>query len=463
MTEPVSLRESTPAELAFYLAGEVPVPLARLAEAYEYSPETVERLLRDRLDTSVSIDSTGFVQLTEKARRPIGKVAKPKLASARDQLEEGRSLRDNGDHKAAADYFESAAATLGMLRSRFEAANYTPKNLNQLHAASKRLHDDSRREVAKDTINYNLIKARGKIRDGERESEGTVVLEEDDYQAATAALRAAIETAQTYNDDRLYADSPALSTDSLEEKLSSIASASGTTADQRESSLSTASGSVDRSEEASTTDTESESTPSSGPKPPSSESTDDAPSQGHPRLSESAFETSWESIPNNERLDGQFLFKVESVAVPKGDKKDYTIKGTDRHGEEISIDIWKTHKLQIDWQASHWYALEHSRGSVWTNKKGQTNKRLSSTSDLTAIELGDDFSPASQTGERTDSKPDINPPKRSKRDQDSVSGETSGPTAQDESSPTESTTTREEETTESSGIFDDIVDEFEEL
>lgn len=174
-------------------------------------------------------------------------------------------------------------------------------------------------------------------------------------------------------------------------------------------------------------------------------------------LDQGAFENSWETIPDNSRINGQFLGKVEDVKTPRGEKKSNVLSLVDRTGTRIKLDIWKTHNLNIEWKEGVWYALSEVRGSVWKNKKGKTRKRLSSTKDLEVINLGSDF------------------------DYEQVSTTEPGFTVEpvgSETSPTSSTTVstqasttendkREplvsDETKDEDSIFDEIVSDFEDL
>lgn len=111
-------------------------------------------------------------------------------------------------------------------------------------------------------------------------------------------------------------------------------------------------------------------------------------------LARSAFETSWESIPDNDRLDGQLLVRVEHVRTPREDRKTHVLTVRDRHGEECSFDVWTTHDLDYEWEEGHWYAVTDARGSAWQTDDGETRKRLSSTRALDVVDLGPDFDPA---------------------------------------------------------------------
>lgn len=171
------------------------------------------------------------------------------------------------------------------------------------------------------------------------------------------------------------------------------------------------------------------------------------------RLSESAYETDWESIPNNARLERQLLVKVTGLQDPPGDRKAAIVEVVDRNGKAFELEIWETHDVDADWTVGEWYALENSRGKVWDGDGGVLSKRLSSTSALEILPFGADQPAVGDTANRSvarDSQTDV-----------------SGSTSMDSGDSTETTGENAraggKSGTDDGGIFDDIMSDFEEL
>lgn len=119
------------------------------------------------------------------------------------------------------------------------------------------------------------------------------------------------------------------------------------------------------------------------------------------RIQPSALDTSWETIPANERIDGQFLLQVIGVDQRVGDQKTARLDVRDHKGREFGMVIWSKHGVDQEWREGGWYALENAIGKVWESGDGLTRKKLSSTNDLKVIELGEDFDPnAESAGEK---------------------------------------------------------------
>lgn len=109
------------------------------------------------------------------------------------------------------------------------------------------------------------------------------------------------------------------------------------------------------------------------------------------RIQPSALDSSWETIPPNERIDGQFLLQVTGVDRQAGDRKTARLDVWDQNGRAFGMNIWSKHNVNREWSEGEWYALENARGKVWESSDGTTQKQLSSTKDISVIELGSEF------------------------------------------------------------------------
>lgn len=112
------------------------------------------------------------------------------------------------------------------------------------------------------------------------------------------------------------------------------------------------------------------------------------------RLDAEALDTSWKTIPNNERIQGQFLLQLTEVERRVGARKAARLDVRDQNGREFVMDIWSKHDVDRGWGEGAWYAIENARGKVWESGDGTMRKRLSSTRDFEVVELGTDFDSA---------------------------------------------------------------------
>lgn len=191
----------------------------------------------------------------------------------------------------------------------------------------------------------------------------------------------------------------------------------------------------------------------------SEDSSDDPPTQSDQeqptptRLGESAEETSWESIPDNDRLEKQLLVGVTGTRDPHGDRKSVVVEVVDRYGTEFDFDVWVKHDVDTDWTVGEWYALSNTRGTVWEDSDGETCKRLSTTRDLEVEELSASFTP--ETGSVQDELPSADSTQQDRASTTSSAGVTSGGDSNGSSDTGESDG--------ESGIFEAIKSDFEEL
>ncbi|MFC6720288.1 homing endonuclease associated repeat-containing protein [Natrialbaceae archaeon GCM10025896] len=151
----------------------------------------------------------------------------------------------------------------------------------------------------------------------------------------------------------------------------------------------------------SSVDTNTASEQTSKPHSGTSWSSSSTPAASSNQLQSTALDTSWETIPANERIDSQFLIQVADVDKRVGNQKTAQLDVRDQNGREIKMNIWSKHNIDRDWTEGEWYALENARGKVWESNDGTTRKQLSSTKDLNVIELGPDFTPNTASTEDT--------------------------------------------------------------
>jgi hypothetical protein len=640
--------------------------------------------------------------LSKDARHPVFQAAKPFIRSGQKILKKGTSLREDGEPEESLQYFREVTSIFQEVSQRLEVVNYEVDKLDDLLDTTKQYHDTTAIESAKDSINYYLLRAKQHEREGDQKSPDRSGGGAEEYGNAKDAIKEAIDVARTYNDSRLWSDSPAISLEPLNEKLDTIdqklknstnpdspsfdnsgnPNSAGT---QRKSTLVSDSspetigdtpndaskrerlldeiekltddlgkvpsstemkqeGEYDPDEYSSefgtwkdaveeadvdiVSDLESDlrSVADEVGKPPStgevnehgkydvsrywryfdwwqdaldaagidpeeatnhdlaeedskhtgsctsnsnsSGSTSD-PTQNYGRLSisqlkerldefytedqteegnwyrcrrttedggtcntkvyfsenttedlrnhetkhfdpdrqkspaqnsgvasssvsggthpggsnvsdpswesileESAFENSWETIPDNSRLEGQLLVKVKNIVTPKGDRKSHLLELVDRTGRTVNLDVWETHGLDIDWPEGEWCAVSNTRGTVWETDSDGVQKRLSSTKDLEVIPLGDEFDPEdvrdqiqktrTESGSR-DKTPSDDGPSRTRQGGTGTNSTTSTQTASSVQDGADDGSIEADELEEEDGIFEDIVSDFEDL
>lgn len=181
------------------------------------------------------------------------------------------------------------------------------------------------------------------------------------------------------------------------------------------------------------------------------------------RIQPSALDTSWETIPANKRIDGQFLLQVTSIDHQVGDRKTAQLDVRDQNGREFKVNIWSKHNVNREWNENEWYALENARGKVWESSDGTTRKQLSSTKDLEVIGLGANFNSDTASAGGT-SKPEPEP-----QQPGMTTGEV-GSESPSDSTTSAATTTDDEESGEDGstevdrdGVLDDIMSDFDEI
>lgn len=172
-------------------------------------------------------------------------------------------------------------------------------------------------------------------------------------------------------------------------------------------------------------------------------------------LEPSAYETSWESIPDNSRLSEQLVALVTGIKEPHGDRKSVILEVTDRTGESFKMDVWKKHDISTEWKEYQWYALSETRGTAW-EKDGELRKRLSSTADLEVVEVESDAVPDGNQdagGSGSSENSSIEP--------GSATGDV--PAASNGSGTEEDNHDSTKRNEADAGIFDDIISDFDDL
>jgi hypothetical protein len=218
------------------------------------------------------------------------------------------------------------------------------------------------------------------------------------------------------------------------------------------------------------TETVSGNSDDSGKPPNHGRSTDQSPSSiseadpnGIPR---EALTTSWETIPDNERIDGQFLIQVVDIDTRVGERKTAQLNVRDRNGREFGMNIWSKHDVDQEWRVGEWYILEHARGKVWESSDGTTRKKISSTKDLTVIEVSEDFdldSVSIDEVSETTLKPDQS---RTATDENISEGTIDSTTSeQNTTGATDDKGSTEDDDSETSddGVLDEIMSDFDEI
>jgi hypothetical protein len=109
-------------------------------------------------------------------------------------------------------------------------------------------------------------------------------------------------------------------------------------------------------------------------------------------------------ITEDARLDQPIAVKICDIVNKSGDTKQVGLLVEDIEGDQCRLNIWHTHGIELTWQEGHWYVLEEARGKVWTNKRGQTERQLSSTGDLRVEHVGSDLPSRGDNGTNCHSK-----------------------------------------------------------
>ena len=193
-----------------------------------------------------------------------------------------------------------------------------------------------------------------------------------------------------------------------------------------------------------------------------------SPTQGSNsnQIQPSALETSWETIPANERINEQFLIQVTDVDQQNGGRKTARLGVQDQNGRKFKMNIWSKHGIDLNWREGQWYALEDARGKVWEPSHGTTQKQLSSTKDLKVTELGEDFDP-NVGSKKGISEPVSQPQQPGATTNEDVPESTSDARVSDRDAATtanqgESSDDTSPET-DNDGILDDIMSDFDEI
>lgn len=179
------------------------------------------------------------------------------------------------------------------------------------------------------------------------------------------------------------------------------------------------------------------------------------------RLEPSALKSSWETISESGRIDGQFLLQVTAVDRQVGDRKTAQLNIQDQNGRAFRMNVWAKHDTEQEWNDGEWYALENAIAKVWESSDGTTRKKLSSTDDLEIVELGEDFDP-STASVRTASDTTSERQQTGAIDDEDISGSTSGSTtAGDDTTDDGSSADDDKAEIDDNEVLDEIISEFD--
>jgi hypothetical protein len=184
------------------------------------------------------------------------------------------------------------------------------------------------------------------------------------------------------------------------------------------------------------------------------------------RIQPSALDSSWETIPPNERIDGQFLLQVTGVDRQAGDRKTARLDVWDQNGRAFGMNIWSKHNVNREWSEGEWYALENARGKVWESSDGTTQKHLSSTKDINVIELGSEFdSDVLSTGDTSGTGPTSQQPGVATSEETSEGMPDSAATNRDTAPTVDDEDSSEDDNPEvdNDDLLDDIMSDFDEI
>lgn len=94
-----------------------------------------------------------------------------------------------------------------------------------------------------------------------------------------------------------------------------------------------------------------------------------------------------DAIPENDRFETPLTLRVVALDRPDDGRRDAALTVADTDGNTLTLSIWTTHEVDVDWRVGHRYRLKNVRAKQWTSN-GETHSLLSSTRDLTATDLG---------------------------------------------------------------------------
>ena len=121
------------------------------------------------------------------------------------------------------------------------------------------------------------------------------------------------------------------------------------------------------------------------------------------RLQASVFDNSWETISENEQIDGQFLVQIINTEESTGSVVATRLDVCDQDGREFKMVIRSVHEINQEWIEGEWFALEGVYKKKWISIDGTVKYRLTSTEDFAVVELGPDFDPtAASVEDRSD-------------------------------------------------------------
>jgi len=431
--------------------------------------------------------------------------SKSHLESARDTHEDGERLRSDEAYDPALAQFNRAVSILDGVAEALDAIDQIPPKLKAAFVNARMFHDTLRKRVAQSTIELQV----GRTQHHQSRNEAGQSSTEAGLKTALSGIESAIETAKRCNDALLLDDSESLSLSDLQRRQKELqrqideisdaevegdagarsgkeplnTRAESSRREQSSEPLDSSPtkedllkelqrlatevgepptptqmrnhGRYDASHVSETFGTWRAATEVAGVSDSSPPSTTGAQESGTAKsqLDAAAFETSWESIPENERLEEQLLVRVTGQQHPNGDRKTAILELIDRDGTPFKMDIWTTHDIEAEFTTDTWYAVKHARGKVWGHDEGdEFKKRLSSTTGLEVHEIGPEKPDQSRLVDSPNQNEKRTPATDSQTDESSTTTGQASNTAESDDA---------ERLEEEGGILEDIKSEFE--
>lgn len=113
-----------------------------------------------------------------------------------------------------------------------------------------------------------------------------------------------------------------------------------------------------------------------------------------PEVDNNAIMDVWEAISEGIHYDRQFILKLEQIEPILGKVEDAVCYFTDYSGSSITLDVWASYELSMEWSEGEWYAVSGVSGSVWQKKSGQIKKRLNTTESTEVTHISPGVNPA---------------------------------------------------------------------
>lgn len=415
---PIKLGEVQTSKFLFYIADKTPLTATELAGDCTSDAAGVKSQLQARFENEVNIGMADTITLSGTARKGVISGGKVYIKSGKQLLSQGKLSEDEGELQAAAGFYRQAATLFQVVKNRFEAVDHASAELNDIISISKQRHDKAAKESAKDTINYHTLLATQYESEGDECSDDGTPTAVSKYEDAKEELLTARASAEDYNESRLASESSILSLDPIEEKIESTtqkakesdidntaANSTNHITDENSNSSVSSQAETDNNirndtksqtesqKEKETTDTTSNLSGESAELNPGTDDPDSIDSLPS-KIVDSAIMDVWETISDDTEHTQYFVLKLTKTETSEGVVNDIILSFVDCEDNEIPLEVWKTHQLDIDWKQGAWYAISDVIGSAWKLESGDFEKRLNSTERTEVVELDYDFDPA---------------------------------------------------------------------